>query len=147
MSVLNYCDLTSSKMARMSSTEEYSMDICPSTCTDRSKISLMVSGLVREWCLVRSLWISCTWSLSFWISVCKVWLNRYGSMSESIYVCLFFFYVNIHWDLWLPFILNNLFFVFLLQHHNKCNFLLVRTWLKIKYNGLDLISTYETLTL
>lgn len=84
MSVYSAGYLTSSNMALINSTEEYSVEICSSTCRDLSRISLMVSVFMREWCLVRSLWISCTWSLSFWISVWKVWITH--QVSEIQYL-------------------------------------------------------------
>ncbi len=64
---------TSSNMTLIVSTVEYWAAIWLSTCSDRSRISPILSVLMMEWCLVRSRCSSWTWSFRFWISVWKVY--------------------------------------------------------------------------
>lgn len=78
--------LTSSNIALIFSTEEYSVEISLSTWTDLSRISFMVSVLMREWCLVKSLCTSCTWSFSIWISVCRVWTQKHVTLCQPTWV-------------------------------------------------------------
>lgn len=62
---------TSSNMTLIVSTVEYWAAIWLSMCSDLSRISPILSVLMMEWCLVKSLCSSWTWSFRFCISVCR----------------------------------------------------------------------------
>lgn len=62
---------TSSNMTLIVSTVEYWAAIWLSMCSDLSRISPILSVLMMEWCLVKSLCSSWTWSFKFCISVCR----------------------------------------------------------------------------